>query len=82
MSNRLASRPSLAGECASELETRVKRSRADTRQFIGGSEERPVSTAWMYPDRSPKHSSTVSKPEKAPNMEKCGVQIWAGINTA
>ena len=24
----------------------------------------------------------VSNPEKAPNKEKCGVQIWAGMNSA
>ena len=81
-SSRLASRPSLAGEWASELETRVRPSRSDTRQFMGGSEDRPVSTAWMWGRREPKHSSTESKPEKAPNMAKWGVQIWAGMNSA
>ena len=49
---------------------------------MGGSDDKPVSTAWIMGARSPKHSSTESKPEKAPNMEKCGVQIWAGTNTA
>ena len=60
------------------MEISWKRSRAESRQFMGGSEESPVSTAWIWGARSPKHSSTVSKPEQAPNMEKCGVQIWAG----
>ena len=41
----LASRPILAGEWASELEIRLSRSRADQRQFMAGSEERPVSMA-------------------------------------
>ena len=45
MSSKFASRPSLAGEWASEWETNVYLSRADTRQFMGGSEESPVSTA-------------------------------------
>ena len=48
------------------------------RQFMGGSEESPVSTAWMYGVISSKHSSTVSNPENAPNREKWGVQICAG----
>ena len=60
----------------------VKRSSAESRQFIGGSEERPVSTAWIYGVISPKHASTVSKPENAPNIEKCGVQICAGIKSS
>ena len=78
----MASRPSFAAEWASEFEISWNRSRADSRQFMGGSEERPVSTAWIMGARSPKHSSTVSKPEKAPNMEKWGVQMWAGTKTA
>ena len=57
-------------------------SRAGTRQFMGGSEERPVSTAWISPARSSKHSSIVSKPEKAPKRAKWGVQMWAGMNSA
>lgn len=81
-SKRFASRPSLAGEWASELETKKYRSSAESRQFIGGSEESPVSSAWMWGVRSSKHSSMVSKPEKAPKSEKWGVQMWAGMNTA
>ena len=81
-SMRFASRPSFDGECASEFETSVSPSSADTRQFIGGSEDRPVSTAWMCGVRSSKQSSIVSKPENAPNMEKCGVQMCAGMNSA
>ena len=53
-----------------------------TRQFMGGSEDRPVSKAWMCGVRSPKHSSMVSNPENAPNTEKWGVQIWAGMSSA
>ena len=79
---RLASLASFEGEWASELDTRVNRSRADILQFIGGSEDKPVSREWLYGVMSSKHSSMLSKPEYAPNSEKCGVQIWAGINTA
>ena len=63
------------GEWASELDTRVYPSRAEQRQIIVGSEESPVSRAWIWPVRSPKHSPMVSKPEKAPNREKWGVQM-------
>ena len=80
--NKLASRASFDGECASEFETSVNRSSAEIRQFIGGSEERPVSSAWICGVKSPKHASIVSKPEYAPNREKCGVQICAGIKIA
>ena len=82
MSRRLASRPSLDGEWASELDTRWYPSRAESRQFMGGSEDSPVSRAWMWGVRSPKQSPMASKPEKAPKREKWGVQIWAGIKTA
>ena len=78
----MASRPSLAGEWASELDTSWYPSRAESRQFMGGSEERPVSRAWTCPVRSPKQSSILSKPENAPKREKWGVQMWAGIKTA
>ena len=77
-----ASRPSFWGEWASEWDTSCSPSSWDTRQFMGGSEESPVSTAWMWGVKSPKHSSRVSNPEKAPNREKWGVQMWAGRNTA
>ena len=77
--NRLDSRPSFMGECASEFDTRVNPSRSLTRQFIKGSEERPVSTANMFEERSSKHSSIASKPDLEPNRENQGVQIWAGI---
>ncbi len=82
MSSRSASRPSLAGEWASEWDTSVSPSRAETRQFMGGSEDSPVSTAWMWGVRSPKQASRESKPENAPNTEKWGVQMWAGMNSA
>ena len=49
---------------------------------MGGSEESPVSRAWMQGVKSSKQSSMASNPEKAPNREKWGVQIWAGIKTA
>ena len=53
MSNRLASRPSFSGEWASELETRAKRSRKLQAQFMGGSEDSPVSTAQISRLSSP-----------------------------
>ena len=49
---------------------------------MGGSEDSPVSTAWMQGVRSSKQASMVSNPEKAPNMAKWGVQMWAGMNSA
>ena len=70
MSMRLASRPSFAGEWASEFEISWKESSAESLQFIGGSEDRPVSNAWIWGVKSSKHSSIVSNPEKAPNSEK------------
>ena len=78
----LASLPSFEGECASELDTRTYESRAETRQFMDGSDESPVSRAWIWLDMSSKHSSSESKPENAPNSEKWGVHICAGMNTA
>ena len=50
--NAVASRPSIGGECASELDTSRYRSRLDTRQFISGSEDNPVSMAKMWAARS------------------------------
>src|SRR3989338_4336293 len=44
-SNTVASRPKLGKEWASELETKLMLSSCDKRQFIGGSEESPVSMA-------------------------------------
>ena len=43
----MASLPSFEGEWASEFDMRVILSRAETRQFISGLEERPVSIAWI-----------------------------------
>ena len=40
-------------ECASEFETRRKRSSDETRQFISGLEDKPVSTAKTCCARSP-----------------------------
>ena len=47
-SNTFASRPSFAGEWASELLTSITESSSAIRQFIGGSLLSPVSTAWMW----------------------------------
>ncbi len=47
---------------------------------MGGSEESPVSSAKISLVRSPKHSSTVSKPDLEPSMENHGVQICAGMS--
>ncbi|MDH3872864.1 MAG: hypothetical protein OET07_01795 [Desulfobacteraceae bacterium] len=82
VSNRFASLPSFNGECASEFDTSVRLSSADTRQFIAGSDERPVSIANIKGVRSSKHSSIESKPDFEPNSENHGVQMWAGIRNA
>ena len=56
---------------------KLKRSRAESRQFMGGSEGKPPFPPHGYGEPGPRSTpSTVSKPEQAPNMEKCGVQIW------
>ena len=80
VSKQVASRASLRGEWASEFETTAKRSSCERRPFIGGSEDSPVSTAWMWGSRSSKHSSMLSNPELAPSTAKWGVQMWAGMN--
>ena len=82
MLNKLASRPRFSGECASELDTRVNPSNDDTRQFMAGSEESPVSTAKIWGVKSSKHSSMESKPDLEPSTENQGVQMWAGIKKA
>src|SRR3989338_10484131 len=74
-----ASRPRLSSECASELETKVILSNLDKRQFIGGSEESPVSIEVICDANSSKHSSMLSKPDLEPKIENHGVQAWAGI---
>ncbi len=73
-----AFRPSFSGEWASELAINVYLSRKLHIQFIGGSVERPISTAEIYFDKSSKHSITESNPDFEPNMENHGVQICAG----
>ena len=77
--SKLASLPKFSGEWASELDTRVKPSNPETRQFMGGSDDSPVSTAKMFGVRSSKHSSRESKPDLEPRTENQGVQMWAGI---
>ena len=59
----------------------MNRSRADRRQFMGGSEDSPVSRAKIMGVISSKHSSMASKPELAPNSENQGVQMWEGMTT-
>jgi hypothetical protein len=82
VSKTLASRPIFEGEWASELETRAKRSRAESRRFMGGSEDRPVSRAKIDGVISSKHSSMASNPEFAPKSENQGVQMCEGMTTA
>ncbi len=48
VSKMFASRPIFAGEWASEFEMRLIVSSAETRQFIGGSDESPVSMALIW----------------------------------
>ena len=79
---RLASRPSLSAECASELEIRARPSRADRRQFMAGSELKPVSTQKISRARSPKQASSESKPDLEPSRENQGVQMCAGTRNA
>src|SRR3990172_10350131 len=78
-SNTFASRPIFAGEWASELEMSVMLSSMESRQFISGYDERPVSMAWMCFAYSPKHSSMLLKPDLLPKMENHGVHAWAGM---
>ena len=78
----LASLPSFWGEWASEFETSAYLSRADSFQFMTGSEDKPVSNAKMCSDRSRKHASILSYPPFDPSVENQGVQIWAGIRWA
>ena len=49
------------------------------RQFIGGSDDSPVSSATICLLYSPKHSSIESKPDLDPKTENQGVHICAGI---
>ena len=42
---------------------------------MGGSDERPVSTAKICSDNFPKHSSMESNPDFEPSIENQGVQI-------
>src|SRR5512145_3359552 len=58
------------------------RSNSATRQFIGGSEDRPVSTAKTSLAKSEKHSVTLSNPDLEPNIENQGVQMCAGTRNA
>ncbi|MCU0724074.1 MAG: hypothetical protein MUC63_10765, partial [Planctomycetes bacterium] len=53
-SNTSASRARFSGEWASEWLTSANRSRAERRQFMAGSDERPVSSAKTRSARSPK----------------------------
>ena len=46
-SKTFASRPRRVGEWASEFDINVRLSSVDSRQFMGGSLDRPVSTAKM-----------------------------------
>src|SRR3989344_2039343 len=69
-------------ECESEFEIKEILSSWDRRQFITGSLESPVSTAKIYFVYSPKHASSVSKPDIEPNTENQGVQQCAGTTTA
>src|SRR3989304_8448839 len=57
------------------------RSSFESRQFIFGSEERPVSMAKICDVNSSKHSSSESNPDIEPNTENHGVQACAGIIT-
>ena len=76
-----ASLPIFFGLCESEFDIRLNLSSLLHRQFIPGSEERPVSRAKISLEYSSKHSSIASKPDFDPNRENHGVQIWPGTTT-
>ena len=71
----LASRPTFAGECASEFEISNFPRRKWDRLSILGSADRPVSTVLISCDRSPKHSSAESNPNLLPRSEYQVVQM-------
>ena len=81
MLKQVPSRASFCGECASEFDTMAYRSSIDSRQFIGGSDDSPVSIVKIWGSISPKQASSVSNPELAPSAAKCGVQMCAGMNS-
>ena len=69
VSKQVASRANFGAECASEFEMMAKRSSADRRVFMGGSEESPVSNAKTCGSNSSKHSSKLSKPDSEPRPQ-------------
>src|SRR3989338_8876674 len=73
-----ASLPMRLNEWLSELEISAYLSSMETRQFIAGSLDKPVSKAKMCFEYSSKHSSIVLKPDFEPNTENQGVHICAG----
>src|SRR3989338_4992629 len=73
-----ASRPMRLKEWLSELEISAYLSSMETRQFMAGSLDKPVSRAKIYFEYSSKHSSIVLKPDLEPKTENHGVQICAG----
>src|SRR3989344_5715252 len=77
-SSTFASRPIFRAEWLSELDINATLSSADTRQFIWGSDDNPVSIAKIFGVSSSKHSSNESKPDIEPKMENHGVQACAG----
>src|SRR3989338_8494575 len=77
-----ASRPMRESELASEEDRMANLSVPLNRQFISGSEERPVSKAKTCFVISPKHSSMESKPDLLPKIPKYGVHAWAGTKSA
>src|SRR3989338_79824 len=81
MSKTFASLPRRHGqnECASELLNKVYLSSFESRQFIAGSLESPVSIACILCEYSLKHSSTESNPDMLPKIPYQGVQLCAGI---
>ena len=57
----------------------VLSSSSATDQFIAGSLDNPVSTAWIWGAISRKHSSKRSNPDLEPYIPYQGVQTWAGM---
>ena len=80
MSRRFASRPRLAGEWASELETRRKRSSALHRQFIGGvRREARLQGEDVRGEILEAVLDARRSPDLEPNRENHGVQMCAGM---
>jgi len=81
VSKRLASRPKLPGECASEFDTKVIASKLETANSWRDL-RRARSPLQTHARKITEHSPIESKPDLDPSIENQGVQIWAGTRNA